>query len=58
MDSDPAAVPAGQTRTLGTVCQYVLLKTILPWCQSWFGFGGGAMAYLLLGAVITAVGLG
>ncbi len=30
----------GQTRPFGTVCQYVLLKTILPRCHSWFGFGG------------------
>src|SRR4051794_26207835 len=29
-----------QTRPLGTVCQYVLLKTILPRCQMWFGLGG------------------
>ena len=29
-----------QTRPFGTVCQYVLLKTILPRCQSWFGLGG------------------
>ena len=28
------------TRPLGTVCQYVLLKTTLPRCHSWFGFGG------------------
>jgi hypothetical protein len=35
-----AAPGTGQTRPLGTVCQYVLLKTILPRCQSWLGFGG------------------
>src|SRR5436190_22625116 len=33
-------VVQGQTRPFGTVCQYVLLKTILPRCHSWFGFGG------------------
>ncbi len=37
--SRPSAA-VGQTRPLGTVCQYVLLKTILPRCQTLFGFGG------------------
>ena len=33
-------IPRRQTRPFGTVCQYVLLNTILPRCQSWLGLGG------------------
>ena len=35
-----AASVAVRLRPFGTVCQYVLLNTTLPRCQSWFGFGG------------------
>ena len=41
-NQDVPLVSSSRRHTLpfGTVCQYVLLNTIFPRCQSWFGFGG------------------